>query len=65
MSMTRIIILSGIAGSSISAIGYDIQAIVHGTASALNYVYLIGGVIGLLSVWLYIRWLKKKAATDI
>jgi hypothetical protein len=59
--LTRSIILAGIVGASIGAIGYDVDIIVRGEGSIWNYLLAIAGAVGLFGVWWYIRRLRKKA----
>jgi uncharacterized membrane protein len=59
MSMIRGILLGGIAGACIGVIGYDIEPILRGSATAWNFVLASCGVIGLACLVLYMRRLKR------
>jgi len=61
--MRRSIVIGGIAGACIGAVGYDAEYVVRGTATLWNYGLGCLGLIGLIAVWRYVSSLRKRRTT--
>jgi uncharacterized membrane protein len=63
--MIRVIIISGFTGGCIGAVGFGGESILRGRASAWTYVMVVGGVLGLIVVWWYMRRLRKRESSRL